>query len=254
MTTATQRVCLFCDHTKLTREHIWPNWIARLWASEKDWSPGRVNYESGEHYEWKAKSMEAVAKVVCKQCNEGWMHDLESRAAPILKPLILNTAKPHDLSVRDLSILAAWGTLRSMVFAATLPEPEARFHTRDEYRRFATSLVPPTKAYMWLATFPRGKPGAGHGVHTRIAKDGALAIAQVNCIIGQIAFQVMQWRSGRKPFSLPLSSGWHNATLQVWPLAGRTVSWPPPVLLDVELVNMLCGRFLPVPYRFVPIF
>ena len=64
------RQCLFCDATKLTREHVWPNWIVKIFdahvpddmwgntellkadGTKTSW-PIRFDYSQGEGCVWR---------------------------------------------------------------------------------------------------------------------------------------------------------------------------------------------------------
>ena len=81
------RECAFCFATQgLTKEHIISDWVNGLF-------PGRseVNYQDGKGRaeKWHADKIDWKARVVCRDCNNGWMSDLESTLAkPSLTPLI----------------------------------------------------------------------------------------------------------------------------------------------------------------------
>ena len=71
-------------------------------------------------------------RVVCGDCNNGWMSALESAAKPTLTALI--TSQPRVLSPDDLGVLARWVALKVMVaecdvldLAVTPPEVRKRF-------------------------------------------------------------------------------------------------------------------------------
>lgn len=57
---------------------------------------------------WRNKELDTKAKVVCKQCNNGWMSELEAQSIPILKDMVVHRA-PTRLKARDIAVLTAVG-------------------------------------------------------------------------------------------------------------------------------------------------
>ena len=94
------RSCLFCErssHSKMTREHAWPNWLVRrrgpIINTLKD-------YRSGRKSEWKSVGkLATIAKGICEECNSGWMSQLESDAKKLLRSLMMGLS--FWLSVED---------------------------------------------------------------------------------------------------------------------------------------------------------
>jgi hypothetical protein len=65
----------------MTAEHIWSDWMGRLFSPYK--GTYQVEWGLGEQgKKWKSKSVDAVANVVCKPCNEGWMSDIDREHLP----------------------------------------------------------------------------------------------------------------------------------------------------------------------------
>src|SRR5262245_51071712 len=84
--------CLFCHSTKLTAEHIWPMWIREIFPKQS-YDAGRFS-TAGLKQEWKQTSLERTSNSVCRTCNNEWMSRIETRARPILEPLIRGYAPP----------------------------------------------------------------------------------------------------------------------------------------------------------------
>lgn len=71
------RECAFCNHTgKLTREHISSKWMNKLFPGRL--AVRRFDHKDGSETNLSWNSLEFKARVVCKTCNEGWMHDIET--------------------------------------------------------------------------------------------------------------------------------------------------------------------------------
>src|SRR5687767_13069259 len=84
--------CLFCSETKLTKEHIWPDWIVREFARRVP--PGKKQFTASYTRNklpvrtWFQNTITHEAKLVCSTCNNKWMSQLETCAKPFLLPLI----------------------------------------------------------------------------------------------------------------------------------------------------------------------
>ncbi len=87
----TKRVCVFCrDESKVvTLEHLYPNLLS------KKFKKGQVaiNEVAGDGISrsWSKAIFQDKAKIVCADCNNRWMSDIESSAKPLLEKLIITT-------------------------------------------------------------------------------------------------------------------------------------------------------------------
>ena len=260
MTTTSQppkRVCFFCDETKLTREHLWPNWIVRLFEEHTSWTAGSALIESGQSREWLQSTMESKSKCVCKACNEGWMSNLEQSVKPILAPLIVGSENAKRLSGEEQRILASWVILRSMIWESQAPE-KSRYHSVTDRRLFAAGkpLVPPQNAHVWLASFPSHGQGATHMLHTRVKSDDPRGFAVFSGFVGEVALQVFFWRGFPKT-ELTLdgnpvidlrrltTSVWNRQTIQIWPVVRTRLRWPPEIALCEDSAIAFLNRFVP---------
>lgn len=113
-----RRHCVFCRRTgqKITGEHVWPNWIRKLFPD------GALNLHHLRHdhpqRQWtvrKKGDSGMQVKDVCKRCNEGWMNGIETSVRPFLGSTI-KTGEPRTLSVREQEAFASWAFLRAVVF------------------------------------------------------------------------------------------------------------------------------------------
>src|SRR5258706_6641731 len=107
------RKCLFCDPTKLTREHIWPDWIVEIFPSNSSYTGTRAHSKLGVK-SWPANSITQRSRLVCKQCNGIWMSQIEAATSPILGPLITSDLPRCTLDTCDQLTLATWACLRAM--------------------------------------------------------------------------------------------------------------------------------------------
>jgi hypothetical protein len=107
------RTCLFCEGTPVSLEHVWPEWTAAVWVDAPSYTH---DYKSGDELirSWPALGPDVTAKVVDKNCNDGWMSTLETRAKPLLVPMARGESVRLDEA--EQKILALWALKTVLMF------------------------------------------------------------------------------------------------------------------------------------------
>ncbi len=112
------RLCIFCGSDDLSEEHLIADWVFRAFARSR--RPGPLfKGVMAEDSELRAMSGDPIltARVVCQNCNNGWMATIDRAAAEALKPLIQgrNTVTlDHDAQ----AAVAAWIFKSALTFDA----------------------------------------------------------------------------------------------------------------------------------------
>jgi hypothetical protein len=159
------RRCLFCSNTADSHEHVLPQWLHRCISSETDGKfPVQVGrYVDGQGYldERKFVSLNFKARIVCTECNNGWMSKMESEIGQILKRLTGKQfpvlAHAHLEQLREhAKILARWMSKTALTTSYALPGNQ----------RLTAQLA---------AEIAQGRPP--HGVRMDIAKAKVSGIA-----------------------------------------------------------------------------
>lgn len=123
-----RRTCIFCgSDARLTREHLWPQWLSRHTGPEGDlassWKNGLsygIQDVSGikvmpfEIKNRPAPAADTVLKVVCNSCNSGWMAQLEARSQPVLVNQMAD--RHHRVSESERDTLVHWLMKTTAVF------------------------------------------------------------------------------------------------------------------------------------------
>ena len=79
-----------------------------------------------------------TVKQVCKDCNGGWMSELEQRTRPLLAPMLRGQVR--TFSAAEQLVLATWGAKTIYAADLTRPDPVAP----DENRKWVRERqVPP---------------------------------------------------------------------------------------------------------------
>src|SRR4051812_4197374 len=119
------RRCIFCGGgnirgNSMSKEHLWPEWmhpyLPKLPGAKKEDSYVRKTNKTIVQKYKKAQQGHAYTKtlkVVCKNCNETWMSQIEENAKPILIPLLQGLS--FALNEIDNVKLATWFALKIMV-------------------------------------------------------------------------------------------------------------------------------------------
>jgi hypothetical protein len=152
--------CIFCDVTEvLSKEHILPHWMrphlpdtevppskAKLWHRDsatgqplppQDESP---RLGSGEH-------RSQTLRVVCTNCNNGWMSQIVEDGRPAIEPLMLGRWK--DLSEEVQRKIATWFALHNMVCERLWEH--LQITPLAERQKFMKDHDPGPRRFIWIA-------------------------------------------------------------------------------------------------------
>lgn len=246
------RGCIFCGKAKVSREHIIPVWAAEVLAKTKPppsrpdkvvvgahrrWSEGA---EVDVSQEWFARhGVNFIVKCVCKECNEGWMSDIESAAKPIVTAMIEDQRVMLD--TQDQEKVANWLGLKAVVAQQSLPPAQGFLEWADA---FASEKHPPTSWQIRIARYQGTVPMLFANTPTNttvihplvpfaIKRRGFLFTTQLGHFVGQV---LGIWQRGP-----PVAA--NRRFIQIWPhplLRGdnpsvaqvKSVDWPPEGGLD----------------------
>lgn len=142
-----QKVCIFCGGTGLSKEHFWPDWISK-YISKSGTDKHTAEVHSGD-----AKSKPELEKkterqgdlvtkkfrVVCKECNNGWMSRLENSVKPFILSAIQN--KNITLNSEQVAMLAQWVVMKVLVAEHNHNGTQVT-PAEDRKRFYETSKIP----------------------------------------------------------------------------------------------------------------
>lgn len=125
------RTCVFCSdpHAPLTEEHLFADWVSKSFGDIGSLIELR-NAEGEIAFSWKGTAFQDVLKIVCdKNCNNGWMSDLENKVSPILGPMM------ETLTTSQQANLASWAV--KTVLVADHLDRLNRFVPDSEYQAWS---------------------------------------------------------------------------------------------------------------------
>ncbi|HTS38766.1 MAG TPA: hypothetical protein VMH04_24040 [Candidatus Solibacter sp.] len=240
--------CAFCPNTaNLTGEHIWSRWIGDLIDINKFLITQKL--PDGRVFKYPKKKLNIKAKVVCGDCNSGWMSDLENNTKPFLQDMIL-FRKETVLMPSQIALLSAV-SFKNAVVADHMQDNSPRFFPFITRQRFGRTLRVPNGVQMWTAALGinRGIFRSGD-LKTKPGFSGGFEINIFNYAVGYFAVQVNSSRWKRKthrrntaPPRLTQNIHWNAASVPFWPPENSPFRWPPLKLLGDDTIDEFCDRW-----------
>ena len=148
------RECAFCPSTaKMSAEHIWSEWMNDLFPGPKRYN-NRIAGNSV--FIRSSRTLDWTAKVVCKECNETWMSDIEgNRAKPAMTPMIRGKIGKVGIEIDSsrANSLALFSFKTAVVVDHMRPRNEPRFFSKFVRYGFRESRAIPASTGIWLSAY-----------------------------------------------------------------------------------------------------
>jgi hypothetical protein len=260
------RQCIYCgNHGKMTKEHFYGEWLKKIV------SPGRskrtVHIVSTETENGvvlgKGKlhrpgpPYASQLRVVCEECNNGWLSKIQEIAKPLLIPLIRGDTS--RMTADCLLPLAAYATMVTMTIQ--FADPQTLVHTSEQRLAFMNSKKPPNNWLIFCGMCPNPRIAgawwhrAGHAKDNADSNEASSALGLKNnahttiFFLGNLFFYTI---SGPTKF-VPQASHFTDylPICQLWP----AFSLRRPGNLSADEVYELCGIVWeahgssPIPHR-----
>jgi hypothetical protein len=246
------RTCIFCDSTNLTDEHVWPEWVWRLFHK----TPQANRYNVERHFTGRPSSRRRTStidlkeRIACASCNNDWMSRLEKLAKAVLTPLILWNGIDRRLSLDDQAVLIPWAMTRALVCDFTTVKGAKRHYTQEQRVQFAEDFTPPTGMYIWA-----GQYVGTRRVHSTVTNiilrhkerlDVDYKGQITTLVVNRIVFQMLHvfTPDGAPPFEVnrAVPPDFDRAMIQLWPSDEIELTWPAAESLDDEALQVLATR------------
>ena len=248
------KMCAFCptQAAKLSREHIWDNWINRELPTKR--FRVRQRWSRDQPFrEYDATVLQEKLEVVCENCNHTWMSDLTNRVRQAYSAQTINGAA-LTLMTDDAALLGAYAFMKSVVADHATPKDE-RFFSLEVREQFRRTLAIPPNVRMWIAAY-QGEHRFGGRFHNAILTPNEPSVLDgieyyaFTYVVGHLVLQThaVRWRDGRSAFApVPKPDPyWDPAVSQFWPYS-EPVSWPPKKYIGDDTLEALMNRFsLPI--------
>ena len=235
--------CIFCaKHGGLSKEHIWPDWSAELFT--KTSAPAHEEFMI--RFTEKVKLVEPPKiqsrqggvttkklRVVCQDCNNGWMSSLEDAARSVLTTLMLG--KPTAIKRGDQELLAQWIAVKVMVSEQNVPS-DAISRQEDRTAMMLHRKIPPYLS-VWIAHCLSQKwesaylRHAGTMGNTPVPPPNARKNVQ-SCAFGFKHLFVYTLGSTADGLDLNEYISIDRRIPKLWPFQGEPITWPTVITLN----------------------
>lgn len=234
-------ICIFClnDRT-LTFEHLFPVWLDRLLPGDRTVEIQASN-EAGLSNSYKRKTLRAGARVVCADCNNGWMSELESGCKDSLMKIFV--ADVSVLDEQDLRNIARWSIKTAIIASYAHQDISGRLSLEISNAFFRNRIAPPHSAVYfgsyrgsWLHGFRFSKEIPRF---LRIDNDGYSGpeiydwtASVLGAVLKVVLFPPQVWRRPLR-FTFPQ----RRPLAPAWPIRLSTIDWPVlPNHVEVDVV------------------
>jgi hypothetical protein len=250
-----EKPCAFCgcSDRKITKEHVWPNWVRDLFP------PGPNTVAQHRHNETPRQyvvlnDMGITVNEVCELCNNGWMKRLEDGVQPVLEPCIQH-GRPCAFSPSQQFALFQWATKTAFV-VDLVNKPDRRYFAASDRRQFHDARsVESIEPYVWIAAH-HWRDSQAIGIDGQVwfydqeePQRSLTHLYHMTMTLGYFAFQVLFARRppDHRGRPIPQRVGpWDTATTRIIPAGADAVSWPPAFRFDDATIPTLIERWLPL--------
>jgi len=206
--------------------------------------------EHGLQRKWKKRKLDEKLPVVCQQCNNNWMSDLENQhAKPAIKDLILSD-KPTTLTVQRLDSIAKFA-FKTAVVADHYSMPDRPFFTSAARYAFRNSFAIPRGVQMWISALKESGHGTLRAFYYSTSTEARYGVELYTLTFGAGYFLVQivgsRWLDPHNtPGGFPvLTSGkfWNRFSTPFWPTNGQSIRWPLDKQFNLVWLNRFCMRW-----------
>jgi hypothetical protein len=239
-------LCIFCHKRANSKEHLWPKWlvdsvvqdrsskIEMMFANRPD-----VIVENGKY---------VTCRCVCKECNEGWMGDLEADIKPILEPLMYDSSSPLDY-LKQLA-LSIWTTKTAIVYECV--KGEGTFYAPADRQHLLAWRMPPPDTLIWIGRYENSfslfveNHYLSNPENTNVLSEGCVTTFAMGRFVIQIFTARRSPQGEGLSFNVVTKEGeWGRLLIQIWPVLEQVVRWPPALSFgpSEEKLHELAKRF-----------
>ncbi len=234
--------CIFCGiHRLASVEDVISRWIRYALNLT---SPVTIRAEPTGASVRRQHLVVTLRGMVCEACNTGWMHDLEEKVKPFVKPMLTNK-HDVDLDATQQHDLARWAVMKVLLMEHAMRQLTTELRTTVGYAPSDPELVwlmkeavPPPRSRVWLGAFDAE---GTYAVTTQArlltsapVPDAApvpahMTTLTIGCVLVQ-AFTtdfVQADAHSLQPYNADPPWPYSQALTRVWPINQPTVHWPP---------------------------
>jgi hypothetical protein len=253
---AAPRLCIFCQQPKpMSKEHIWGDWLKThipQTMNKHNMQAVRINrpgeQNTGNIFLRAGDPLRSTVRVVCVDCNNQWLSEIQNRVKPFLIPLIKGqrTVLGPEAQLR----VAAWCAMATMTAEFIDRDPNTIAVPQGDRDWLLNNGTAPPGWRIWLAHYRRHKWPA-QWVHLTLpilegkdtpAPDAGYVLPNTQVttfVVGELYVHVM---SSVDPENI---NGWamrlsysERRLVCIHPAKESLIVWPPRTLTDRDADNI----------------
>jgi uncharacterized protein YlxP (DUF503 family) len=235
--------CIFCGlYKQASVEHVISKWIR--YALDLT-SSVTIRAEPSGATAHTQHLVVTLCGMVCEECNTGWMHQLEEKVKPFVKPMLINK-HGIDLDSTMQRDLARWATMKVLLMEHARRQQKPQLRTTLGYVPSEPELAwimkepdPPPRSRVWLGSFEtEGKyvietqarlltaaaaPGGGNPLPSH------MTTLTIGCVLVQVFTTnfVLADVQSLQHYDADPPEPYDKALLRIWPIKQPVVHWPP---------------------------
>lgn len=235
--------CIFCGQYKLASiEDVISKWIR--YALDPT-SSVTIRAEPSGTTARAQHLVVTLRDMVCEECNTGWMHDLEEKVKPFVKPILTNK-HGVDLDVTQQRDLARWAVMKVLLLEHCMRQQNPQLRAKAGYAPSGPELVwlmkeaePPPRSRVWLGAFDAENkfvvtsqarllmsapvPGGSDPVPAH------MTTLTIGCVLLQVFTTDFVLADAQSLPAYDAAPPWpySQALPRIWPITNQVVHWPP---------------------------
>lgn len=247
-----RRGCVFCGKPNLSKEHIWPRWLTKRGALPHAIKHNQDIIYSGDGEQVNFRRLikngaihQRRLRIVCVDCNIGWMSNIVEAARPIADDLIND--RNRVLSVPDQTKLSSFIAI-SFIIAEFTDLPTRSIPDQD-LRHLMQSGTPPLHWTISVGRHEGEDPSAYRHFgfraydHAEVRAPQVPAYGQVSTVyFGAMILQAAS--STLRTFAINYrANGIPAGFQQIWPATGN-IHWPAELSYHDDTIDLVNDDFV----------
>jgi hypothetical protein len=176
---------------------------------------------------WRTADPGRATGSICQGCRDGWVHEAEEGARPLIIPLIEQPRGALDNRPQAVALIARWA-LTVLVALHDTHARSGRLVSDVDLRALRAAGVMPATVRLLMGANAAGQGTWAQGQALSPAGDGTAPALTATLMIGHLVLFAISTPTA-SPGARGLDGRLANAMIPIWPPSTRT--WPPRMLL-----------------------
>ncbi len=238
-------LCVFCGRVGSSEEDVFARWIANeLRAGDAGFNSSKSRGRDKRS----TRYLGIVTRAACRDCNGGWMSQLEQRTKPILRPAM--HGEPVSWAAAQQEIVATWAFKTALTQSRSHP-PGLQVVRAEHFRYLYENGCPPkgcsivTGRYAPRADEEAFAAWAGDAWTSGATPSGSKYEGyRVTLIVGRVLFRLHAFVTDTAFDMTGMATMYMDdepidALRTLWPLTGTVHTWPPAFGIDTSGLDVM---------------